>query len=567
MTIFWIISLAASASAASATKYKLQIQLSGNAAGTVTSSPADINCAPTCTASFAAGTAVTLTATAASGASFAGWSGACQGIGTCSLTMTANQSAIATFDLNQSLSALNHIIFMAQENRSLDSYFGELRAYWAANGIPDASFDGLPQFNPRSGLSPLHGPPPSNPGCDPAYPPPADCTVDDSSPKVDSFHLITQCIENPSPSWNESHADFNMEDPVSGTALLDGFVWTAAHDARNMDPRYHDVHGRRAMGYYESGDLNYYYLMASDFATSDRWFSPVMTRTASNREYLIAGTSQGYVYPIGTDPNDESLLTAPTIFQELQSAGITWKIYVNPQDSSCQSNPTPQCLLTLSYVQNFEWGQTIPNDYPQNLTTISQYFSDLQNGTLPQVAIIEPASSAGLDEHPSDSDKYPVDIQLGANYVSSLINALMASSYWKDSAFILTFDEFGGTYDHVAPQPTVSPDGIKPQDLLPGDICTQSTGPTCDFTYTGYRVPLIVVSPFTNQHYVSHTVMDTTAILNLIEQRFNLNPLTKRDAAQKSMSEFFNFSNPPWVTPPSPPKQSTSGPCYLNKLP
>jgi phospholipase C len=143
----------------------------------------------------------------------------------------------------------------------------------------------------------------------------------------------------------------------------------------------------------------------------------------------------------------------------------------------------------------------------------------------------------------------------------------MTSSYWKDSAFILTYDEFGGTYDHVAPQPTVSPDGIKPQDLMPGDICTQSTGPTCDFTYTGYRIPLIVVSPYAIQHYVSHTVMDTTAILSFIEQRFNLNPLTKRDAAQKSMSEFFNFSNPPWMTPPTPPAQNTNGPCYLNKLP
>jgi phospholipase C len=562
-----LISIATSASAATETKYKLDVQLSGNGGGLIASSPAGIKCSPTCTKSFSAGTSVTLTATAASGASFAGWSGACQGTGACSLTMNASQSAIATFDLNQSLSPLNHILFLAQENRSFDSYFGELRAYWAANGIPDASLDGLPQFNPKSGIAPLHGPPPKNPGCDPAYPPPSDCTIDDSSPKIDSFHLITQCIENPSPSWNESHVDFNLDDPESGTPTLDGFVWSNAHDSRNIDPPYHDVKGKRTMGYYESGDLNYYYLMASDFATSDRWFSPAMTRTQPNREYLIAATSQGYAYPIGTDQNDQSLLTAPTIFQELQAAGITWKIYVNPQDSSCQSDPTPQCLLTLSYVQNFAWGQDIPTDYPQNLTAITQYFDDLQNGTLPQVAIIEPASSAGLDEHGSDYDQYPINIQLGANYVASLVNALMASSYWKDSAFILTYDEFGGTYDHVPPQPAVSPDGIKPVDLMPGDICTQSSGPTCDFTYTGYRIPLIVVSPYAIQHYVSHTVMDTTAILTFIEQRFNLNPLTKRDAAQKSMSEFFNFSNPPWITPPTPPAQNTNGACYLNKLP
>ena len=76
-----------------------------------------------------------------------------------------------------------------------------------------------------------------------------------------------------------------------------------------------------------------------------------------------------------------------------------------------------------------------------------------------------------------------------------------------------------------------------------------------------------MVSPYANRHYVSHTVMDTTAILKLIEARFGLTPLTKRDAAQKSMSEFFNFQNPHWMTPPTPPAQSTSGACYLNQLP
>ncbi len=143
----------------------------------------------------------------------------------------------------------------------------------------------------------------------------------------------------------------------------------------------------------------------------------------------------------------------------------------------------------------------------------------------------------------------------------------MTSVSWKDSAFILTYDEFGGLYDHVPPQPAVSPDGIAPKDLLPLDICTTATGPDCHFTYTGYRLPLIVVSPYAKKHFVSHTVMDTTAILKLIEIRFGVGALTKRDAAQKSMGEFFNFSNPPWLTPPTPPAQNTNGACYLYKLP
>jgi phospholipase C len=143
----------------------------------------------------------------------------------------------------------------------------------------------------------------------------------------------------------------------------------------------------------------------------------------------------------------------------------------------------------------------------------------------------------------------------------------MSSSYWKDSAFILTYDEAGGIYDHAAPRRTVSPDGIKPADLQAGDICTTTTGPPCDFIYTGYRVPLIVISPFAKKNYVSHTKADFTAILKLIETRFGLTPLTKRDAAQMDMTEFFDFTNPPWLTPPSPPAQNTNDPCYLNSLP
>ncbi len=465
---------------------------------------------------------------------------------------------------------LNHIIVLLQENRSFDHYFGELRKYWADNGYPDQSFDGLPQFNPVSGIKPLYKVPPTNKGCDPADPPPSDCIVDSNSPKVASFELKTECTENTSPSWNESHFDWDLNDPTGINAYKkNGYVWTAAHNARDQQPMYYDTDGKRAMGYYTGDDLNFYYFMASNFATSDRWFSPVMTRTHPNREYLYAATSQGDVYPVGTDSGDSQRLTATTILQELQSAGISWKIYVNPQYSPCGGPPyDPTCLLGLSYIQYFQWGQTIPKNYPNNIAPISQYLTDVQNGTLPQVAFIEPASDAGLDEHPSDSDQYPSNIQLGAKYVSSLINSLMTSNSWKDSVFILSYDEGGGLYDHQSPRPTVSPDGIKPQDLMSGDVCTgNQTGPTCDFVYTGYRVPLIVVSPFTKKNYVSHTVADYTAILKLIETRFGIPSLTARDAHQMNMTSFFDFSNPPWMTPPSPPQQNTNGPCYLNSLP
>lgn len=467
------------------------------------------------------------------------------------------------------LNSINHIVVLVQENRSFDSYFGAMTQYWAQNNYKVQPFDGLPQFNNPAGA------PPSNPGCNPAFPfNPAtgqDCVPDPNVP-VGSYHFITQCVENPSPSWNESHVDWNLSNPVAANATLDGFVWTAGHDARMIKPPFNDTNGIRAMGYYDGGDLNYYYFLASNFATSDRWFSPVMTRTTPNRLYLVAATSQGHVYPLDQTTPPAPPLTAPVIFQSLQNAGITWKIYVHPDKSGCTS---AACLFQLSYIQNFTYGQTILSSFPQNLVSTSQFISDAQNGTLPQVAFIEPASAVGLDEHPADTDPLPgqpacCSVQAGASFVSSLINAVMMGPSWKDSAFILTFDEFGGFYDHVPPQtgsPFVSPDGIKPSDLQPGDICTQMLGPNCDFVFSGYRVPLIVISPFAQKNFVSHTVADYTAILKFIETRFKLQPLTQRDAAQIDMTEFFDFVNQPWMTPPQLPTQNTGGPCYLDHLP
>jgi phospholipase C len=536
----------------------LTVSFAGTGTGTILSDPSGINCAPTCTASFNAGTQVTLTETASTNSSFAGWTGGCSGNNpTCTVTLSASQQVTATFNTSQNITALNHIIFMIQENRSFDHYFGAMRQYWASNGIPDQSFDGLAQFNPTTGAAPLQGPAPTNPGCDAAFPFPGnDCTVTNSSPAIAPFHMLSMCIENPSPSWNEDRVDWNLTNFVSATATLDGFVFSAAHDARNLQPPFKDTNGIRAMAYYDGGDLPFYYFMASSFGTSDRWFSPVMTNSPSNHMYALAGTSMGHAYGWGG-------LTNPTIFDLLQSAGVTWRIYVT--DLTYLVPP-----LNDGYLNEF----AMAAKYPNNFVPVSQFLTDSQNGTLPAVSWIDAGLNSGLDEHPGLDDGAPGgSVQVGSQYVSTLINGLMQSTSWQDSVFILTFDEMGGFYDHVPPQPEVSPDGIKPLDLLQGpppngpDICVYDTGPNCDFVYSGYRVPLIVISPFSKKNYVSHTVADYTAWLKLVETRFNLPSLTKRDAAQMDMTEFFDFANVPWKTPPVPPTQPTGGQCYLNHLP
>src|SRR6266481_592658 len=435
--------------------------------------------------------------------------------------------------INGDLNKLNHIIFMAQENRSFDHYFGHLGDYRASLGLTPG-IDGTP-----AGAA--------NP-------------ADDGS-LITAFHLQTMCIENTSAAWATSHINFNRFSLSSNTPTMDGFVVEGAAGA--MGGGGNDTIGKRVMGFYDSGDLISHYFLAAQFATSDRWFAPAPVETEPNRMYLVASTSVGHAHkPVNP-------VQANTIFDLLDQKGITWKIYIT--DTTMDTE--------LGFFQGFF------TRHPNSFFPISQYFTDLQNNTLPQVAYIDPGFKTGQDEHPGVGES----IQVGAAFTTSLITALMNSSSWKDSAFIMAFDEGGGMYDHVAsmvngqqifeidgpstgaPVTTVgpypgdataqhvpNPDGIPPQDLF----TSNPPDPPGDFDRTGFRVPMIVISPFSKKNYVSHTPADSTAILKMIETRFGLPSLTKRDAIQIDMSEFFDTVNVPWATPPTVPGQPTNGPCY-----
>ena len=412
---------------------------------------------------------------------------------------------------------INHFVVMIQENRSFDQYLSNLNNYRAARGYST----GVDVASPNA------------------------TQPQDSGTYISRFHMKTMCIEELSPDWLESHGDANRWNPSSNTILMDGFVHTAQGYANYAG--LFDKGGYRAMGYYTETDLPYYYFMATQFATSDRWFSPVPTNSTVNRLYGFAATSAGHVH-------DESYtLSNKTIFQALQDTGHTWKLYYTDVDSSG---------VPASRIWRF---QPFANNNKSHIVPISQYFTDVKNGTLPDFAFIETGFLSGRDEHPggtvAGNPTSGNQIQRGAAYAASLINALMSSPSWTDSAFILTWDEDGGLYDHVPPDMNVpNPDGIPPIDLRSGD-------PTGDFTRTGFRVPLLVVSPWTKPHYVSHTTMDYTAYLKLVETRFGLSALTGRDAAMPDMTEFFDFTNKPWATPPSPPAQQTSGECNYTDLP
>ena len=512
----------------------LTVTLAGTGTGTVVSSPAGISCTTgSCTANFPANTQIILTETPGANSSFTSWTG-CTGTTTCTFTLTAAETVTATFGPSNPYAALSHIILFAQENRSLDHYFGAMLSYWSANGYGTngQTFNGLAQFNPPvNGVTPS---PPTVPGCA-AGTWSGSCSPDASDP-ISSFHLESVCMENQSPFWNEAHNQWDYADPTGSSPgdlanpPLNGFAFTAAYDAGSNG--FMDLEGVRAMGYYDGTDLNYYYFMASNFATSDSWFAPIMSRTQLNRMYLLAATSHGQAYPIGGgcpppppgggsgctgSTNNGQQLSSMTIFEELQNAGISWKIYVNAEDTvnnvgqSCSAmtgNEESACLVENSYINEFQYENTILNNPTllANVQPLTTFQSDAAAGTLPSFALIEPASDAGLDEHPSDSDEYPVNVQTGQAYAAkSVINQLMQSQSWSTSALIFTYDEWGGLYDHVAPKPATAPgdgpydagDPSYPTDLFSTDICGKEPGQLgtgmCSFSWTGYRVPMIVI--------------------------------------------------------------------------
>jgi phospholipase C len=422
------------------------------------------------------------------------------------------------------ISNLNHIIYFVQENRAFDNYFGQLAQY-RVNHQPPIPGAQLSDVNDLHTL-------------------PADYTIKNPSGQpFGPFHARTECIENLSPSWDESHYDMDLigNDWLNLTQnsqyKMDRFLDTTL--SGGSGDQYDPTH-TRPLGYYDQTDLPYYYELATQFATSDTWYSPIPANTVPNRMYLFSGTSYGHAFP-PQDPADPAW-QRPTFFRALNDAGITWRYYY--QDNSV-------------FLAN--WADWSDPQIQGKVRNIQEYYNILSSPDadqqLPQVVFIERASATGLDEHPDNN------VQTGAADVQTIIAALLNSAAWPDSAFILTYDEGGGLFDHVGPILATPPDDLTPTDLGTND--QQGL-----FNVTGFRVPMVVISPWSKPHNVSHTPMDYTAMLKLIETRFNIPPLTQRDATAGDMADpnsgFFDFSSPQMLTVPPLPTQPTNGVCNMH---
>ena len=266
------------------------------------------------------------------------------------------------------------------------------------------------------------------------------------------------------------------------------------------------------MGFYDGNLLPYYWHLASEFVLADNFFAPTMETGLANHQYLYTANSVDYQKNASFRGKIE---LNKTIFDELQAGGHPWKVYVQDYDPalnySNQDVSRNRYLNLLTAIPRFVDNKTLNS----NIVDIVQYFRDLKLDELPAVSyIVAPASE----------ESSPKDVSAGQEFVYSLVLALMKSKHWNDSAFIITYREPGGWYDHVAPP------------VIAGQ------------TY-GFRVPTLVISPFAKEGYVDSTMYDVTSILKFIEYNYGLPPLSTRDANANNILNAFNFSQMPREPP------------------
>jgi phospholipase C len=520
---------------------------------------------------------------------------------------TATAETTVTVIAASGLSQVKHVVFMLQENHSFDNYLGMLNPYRHNNGWDIGSdgktytIDGIDDK-----LNTIKN-------------------EDDEGTYYSLYKFRTTCIDDDSSAWLSSYGDVNRYNFATTRPInMDGFVHTAEGFAKSCNAaggcsgKFTDTTGERAMGYYDESFLNYYYYMAAQFAVSDRWFSPIASKSIPNRIATFSGgTTQGLVYDPGSNDHLPQL-ALNNIFEELTNKGVSWKIYFTVTNGGClggsacgsgSGNLPDTTFNSFSYagtaikgnpnhnacpsgmVPSSVWGDT-SNYYcvnPNHIAPLTQYYKDVQNNTLPAFAFIESGSGRN-DEHPGSGQS----ILTGQAEVAKVVNALMTSPSWGSSAFFFSYDEGGGPYDHVPPVPnhsndktdaslkssipdirsiSVNPDSYKPCvpsggtatlhcDLHSSDPGAKSTDAPAVNGFAaqiGFRLPNFVVSPFARKHYVSHIPMDHTAVIKFVENRFinSSTHLTARDAAQPNLLDFFDFTDKPWATPPTPPAPVT----------
>jgi phospholipase C len=270
--------------------------------------------------------------------------------------------------------------------------------------------------------------------------------------------------------------------------------WSAIHEQWNggaMDGFYTNA-GIWAMGYYTAEELPFYYSLFDEFTLCANFFCSLLGPTWPNRFYLAAGTSGG----ITTNGLwGYGIFDYPIILDLLDDAGITWKIYNIGWDSVPYGNTDNVFVFWERYAHD-----------QRTRGSKGGYLNDLKKGRLPQVSFIIPSYARGWDEHP------PADVSVGMGIQEELVTALRDSSAWESSAYIITYDEHGGYFDHVTP-------------------------PELDDFGAGVRIPTWVISPFAKASHLEPTTYELTSTLKFLEAVFGLPTLA-------SVNHLFDDSTP-----------------------
>ncbi len=364
--------------------------------------------------------------------------------------------------------------------------------------------------------------------------PPSTSPVTTGPGSIDSLkHIVIACQENRTfDTYFGSYAkagrfgippDYSQPDGKGGTVSPHKFHiydtkdirhdWQTIHqewDNGKMDGFYL-TNGASALGYYERSDLPYYYGLADSFTLCGNYFCYQLGPTLPNRIAFWAGTSGGITQNHKLPPGS---LDYPTIIDLLEDHGISWKFY-NLGLLGMGSTPEIEFINAMPFFKRWYNDKRLNNRE-------QDYFNDVKAGALPQVTFI--ISAAFYSEHP------PLNILLGEKKIASVINALIESPLWTNSALFLTWDEGGGFFDHVPP-------------------------PQLDAYGPGMRVPTLVISPWAKRGYISGHFYEHNSILKFIERRFGLPSLA-------SVNHHFNTSTPAFnndaargnTGPPAPPR-------------
>ncbi len=309
--------------------------------------------------------------------------------------------------------------------------------------------------------------------------------------------------------------------PLGGTGLKPSLHPTAAAQAASVAGGHMNgfvvaqttphISGKGAMGYYLPTDVPVLTQLADHGVLFDRWFSSVPGGSIANALFAVSAK---------TVPDTDRVPAAgwpdlPVIFDRLQTAGVSWKVYVEHYDPALTiTKVVPKVLRSgqLARVPLLALSQSQHRAaLASHITGLDAYFSDVASGALPAVSWIVTTAST---EHP------PGNPVTGQRIVRNVVNALSSSSAWPDSAFLLSYDSSGGWYDHVAP-------------------------PTQQGAVLGLRVPALLISPFAKPGRVDHFQFGSASVLRFIETNWSVAPLTSRDASATNLAQAMSFDSAP----------------------